>query len=65
MRQPLHRSLSTDFTVRNKPERDEAQVVDQVLGVDDALREIVEVLGDRQMLQHRLRRRPDEGRRSS
>ena len=33
---------------QEQAERDEAQVVDDVLGVDDALGEVVEVLGDRQ-----------------
>ena len=38
---------------QEQPERDETQVVDEVLGVDDAAREVVEVLGDRQVVQHR------------
>ena len=41
---------------QEQPERDEAQVVDQVLRVDDALREVVEVIGDRQVGRSACRR---------
>ena len=62
---PRHLSLSTDLAVRNKPERDEAQVVDQVLGVDDAAGEIVEVIDDREMGEDRPRPSVPTARRSS
>src|SRR5690348_8571389 len=39
---------------------DEAEVVDQVLGVDDPLGEVVEVVGDGKVVEHLLRRRPRE-----
>jgi hypothetical protein len=36
--------------------------IDEVLGVDHALGKVVEVLGDRQVIQHGLRRRARKGR---
>src|SRR6476660_10359284 len=43
---------------QEQPEGDETHVVDQVLGVDHALHEVVEVLGHREVLRERLARRP-------
>ena len=45
---------------QEQTESDEAQVVDDVLGVEDALGEIVEVIRDRQERQNGPRRLPDE-----
>src|SRR5689334_6618791 len=44
---------------QEQPERDEAQVIHDVLGVDDALREVVEVLGNREKRHQHASGRPD------
>src|SRR5215831_17062623 len=45
---------------KKQAERDEAQVIDDVRRVDDALREVVEVLDDRQIRRDLLDRRSRE-----
>src|SRR5687768_7955284 len=42
---------------QEQPEGDETQVIHDVFGVDDAAREIVEVIDDRQVVEHRPHRR--------
>ena len=43
---------------QEQPERDEAQVIHEMAQGDDALGEVIEVIGNRQRRQHLLHRRP-------
>src|SRR5215470_17239989 len=43
---------------QEKPERHHAEVVNEVLGVENASREVVEVIGNRQVIEHALSGRP-------
>src|SRR5581483_11501568 len=47
---------------QEQAERDDTQVIDQVFRIEDPLREVVEVIRDREVIENRLRRRSDERR---